>query len=334
MHKKSRLILPPAMLAACVFIGSCFVSCRAQPRQEIMEAEQPIVIGFSQVETESPWRTAQLNSFRYAISPGEMRLVYHEPEEYTTAWQVQDVYQLIRKEKVDYLVVAPRETAPLQPALQEAMQAGIPVFLIEHMAREISREDYTTLISTDYRREGELCAQLLAQRFDGQECNIVEIYGAPSSPVAQARARGFREEVQKHPNMRIIGVEYGNFDRIAAQKAMENALIRTAATRQRIDAVFAHSDEDGLGALQALKVAGKRPGVEIEIVSVNGVQDVCKAIIAGEYLATVESSPKWGQVVVMLVRMMERGSKPFPSVFIPNRIIDAQNAQELFPLAY
>ena len=83
----------------------------------------------------------------------------------------------------------------------------------------------------------------------------MEIYGTESSPGAQARSKGFHQALMKYPNMEIIDVEYGNFDRVTAQKAMENALIKAANRGQTIDAVFAHSDEDGLGALQASRAA-------------------------------------------------------------------------------
>ena len=115
---------------------------------------------------------------------------------------------------------------------------------------------------------------------------------------------------------------------------MEDAIISLTKSGITFNAVFAHSDEDGLGALQALKAAGLKPGQDVQIVSINGIQDVCKAIIAGEYLGSVESNPKWGQVVMTLVRQIERGAKPFPSVMSPYRIINAQNAGEIFNTAY
>lgn len=87
------------------------------------------------------------------------------------------------------------------------------------------------------------------------------------------------------------------------------------------------------GALQAIKAAGLPPG-EIAIVSINGIQDVCKAIIAGEYLGTVESNPRWGFIAAFLIQQMERDCKPFPMVMIPYQIITAENAAEYALTAY
>lgn len=289
-------------------------------------------IGFSQIETDNPWRTAQINSFREALIPNGMDFIYHEPENYTVQWQLEDICSLIH-EKVDYLVIVPADLTALTPVLQDAKDAGIPVILIDQSAETIDQSYYVSLISADYLKEGQICAGLLADKFAGKPCRIVEIYGTESSPGAQARSKGFHQALKQYPNMEIIDTEYGNFDRVTAQKAMENALIKASNNGQTIDAVFAHSDEDGLGALQAIKVAGLQPG-EISIVSINGIQDVCKAIISGEYLGTVESNPRWGFIAAFLIQQMERNYKPFPAVIIPYQIITAENAAEYALTAY
>ncbi len=322
--KKALLVL--LLLALAVMSG-----CAGAPQQE--PEEEKILIGFSQVEKENPWRTAQINSFRVACNTETSSLLYHTPQEYTTQWQVEDCKSLLEA-GVDYLVIAPNEPAALKDVLAQARQMGVEVILMQSDPEGLEREDYTSLVYTDYQREGELCAQMLQEAFDGEPCRIVEVSGTPSSPVAKARAAGFRRGLQQQDNMKIIYTAESSFDRVTAQKAMEDAIISLTKSGITFNAVFAHSDEDGLGALQALKAAGLKPGQDVQIVSINGIQDVCKAIIAGEYLGSVESNPKWGQVVMTLVRQIERGAKPFPSVMSPYRIINAQNAGEIFNTAY
>ena len=68
--------------------------------------EDHIKVGFSQIETDNPWRTTQINSFREAFGPSNIDFIYHEPEEYTIKWQQEDITKLI-SEKVDYLVIVP-----------------------------------------------------------------------------------------------------------------------------------------------------------------------------------------------------------------------------------
>ena len=224
----------------------------------VNHVDDHITVGFSQIETDNPWRTTQINSFREAFGPSNIEFIYHEPEEYTAKWQQEDITKLIR-EKVDYLVIVPADLDALVPALESAKEAGIPVILIEQSADTIDRDLYMSRISADYLREGAICAQLLAEKYAGRSCNIVEIYGTESSPSAKARSKGFHQALKNYPQLHIIDTEYGNFDRVTAQKAMENALVKTSDSHKSVQAVFAHSDEDGLGALQAIKTAGLSP---------------------------------------------------------------------------
>ncbi|MCI8864166.1 MAG: substrate-binding domain-containing protein [Lachnospiraceae bacterium] len=321
------VLLLLAVLAAC----GQFSSQTVPPQDPLLQEGHVIRMGFSQVETDNPWRTAQLNSFRDAALAVDLELLYHEPEEYTVEWQINDIYQLIA-EGADYLVIAPKELAPLLECLKAAKEAQVPVILIHQTGEGVPREYYTSLIFADYVKEGELCARMLAEAYQGKTCNIVEIRGFANSPMAKARSLGFRKELSQYPNLNVVYTENGNFNRVTAQKAMENVLIKSQGSVS-INAVFAHSDEDGLGALHAIKAAGRDPD-EFSIVSINGIQDVCKAIIADEYLGTVESNPRWGPIAVTLIRQMERNATPFPNVVIPYRIINKENVLERFSSAY
>ena len=92
----------------------------------VNHVDDHITVGFSQIETDNPWRTTQINSFREAFGPSNIEFIYHEPEEYTAKWQQEDITKLIR-EKVDYLVIVPADLDALVPALESAKEAGIPV---------------------------------------------------------------------------------------------------------------------------------------------------------------------------------------------------------------
>lgn len=201
----------------------------------VNHVDDHITVGFSQIETDNPWRTTQINSFREAFGPSNIEFIYHEPEEYTAKWQQEDITKLIR-EKVDYLVIVPADLDALVPALESAKEAGIPVILIEQSADTIDRDLYMSRISADYLREGAICAQLLAEKYLKpllQHCRDLR-YGKLSS--AKARSKGFHQALKNYPQLHIIDTEYGNFDRVTAQKAMENALVKpvtpTKASRQ------------------------------------------------------------------------------------------------------
>lgn len=330
----ARIIRPERLIKRILpFVLVCLLcsGCYGAPPQK--EADDKILIGFSQVEKENPWTTAQIDSFRLACNTDYSRLIYHTPLSYTTEWQVEDCQSLL-SEGVDYLVIAPNEPTALKETLSQAREMGVKVILLQNDPQGLSPDDYASLVYTDYQREGELCAQMLYEAFGTKRCRIVEVSGNPSSPVSKARAAGFRKGLVGRENMEIVYTAESSFDRVKAQKAMEDAIINLTKSNITIDAVFAHSDEDGLGALQAIKAAGLKPGQDVQIVSISGIQDVCKAIIAGEYLGSVESNPKRGQVVMTLIDQIERGVKPFPNVMSPYRIINRENAGEIYYTAY
>ena len=130
-------------------------------------------VGFSQIETDNPWRTAQINSFREALIPNGMDFIYHEPDDYSVQWQLEDIRSLIR-EGVDYLVIVPADLSALTPVLQDAKDAGIPVILIDQSAETIDQSYYVSLISADYLKEGQICAGLLADKF-GRRSSMITI---------------------------------------------------------------------------------------------------------------------------------------------------------------
>ena len=95
-------------------------------------------MGFSQIETDNPWRTAQINSFREALLPNGMDFIYHEPEDHSVQWQLEDIRSLIR-EGVDYLVIVPADLSALTPVLQDAKDAAFPSSSLTSRPRPLTR---------------------------------------------------------------------------------------------------------------------------------------------------------------------------------------------------
>lgn len=98
----------------------------------VNHVDDHITVGFSQIETDNPWRTTQINSFREAFGPSNIEFIYHEPEEYTAKWQQEDITKLIR-EKVDYLVIVPADLDALVPALESAKKQEYLLSLLNNL---------------------------------------------------------------------------------------------------------------------------------------------------------------------------------------------------------
>ncbi|WJQ05519.1 ABC transporter substrate-binding protein (plasmid) [Geobacillus stearothermophilus] len=288
-----------------------------------------LVVGFSQMENNNPWRIAETESIRNEAKKRGIELVYTDAQG-DTAKQVSDVEDMIAK-GVDYIVLAPREYDGLAPALQAAKKANIPVILVDRKAKGTPGEDYVTFIGSNFIEEGQRAAEWLIKELGGKG-NIVELTGTSGSSVALDRQKGFSDTIkQKAPDMKIIASQTGDFARAEGQKVMENLL---QSYGDQIDAVYAHNDEMAIGAINAIKAAGKVPGKDIIIVSVDGTKDALKAIIAGELGATVECSPFFGPIVFDVIEKLENGEEVPTEIINKDRFFDKSNAEQYVDEAY
>jgi ribose transport system substrate-binding protein len=287
-----------------------------------------ILVGFSQTDNLNPWRVAETNSIRNeAVSRG-YTLLYRDAGG-SVQKQIEDIGYLI-SQKVDYIILVPREFAAFGPQLQAARRAGIPVILIDRGAEGTPGQDYATLIASNFIQEGERAAAWLAQETGGTAA-IVELVGTVGSTPVIDRARGFRDVISRFPRMTIVASESGDFLRTQGQKAMES-IIRSAG--RRMTAVFAQNDEMAIGAIQALKAAGMVPGRDVILVSIDGERDALKAIVAGELGASIECNPRFGPKAFDVIAELQRGGKIPENIVIPDLFFDKRNALQYIDKAY
>jgi galactofuranose transport system substrate-binding protein len=286
------------------------------------------VVGFSQMESDTPWRIAETKSLEDEAAKRGIRLVVTDAQG-QTAKQVSDVEDLIAR-RVSLLLLAPREFDGLVPALQAAKQAKIPVILVDREAAGTAGEDYVTLLASNFIEQGRRAAEWLAQATGGK-ANIVELSGTPGSSVALDRAAGFREGIARYPGMRVIATQTGNFTRAQGERVMQNLAQSLGA---RVTAVYAHNDEMALGAIQALKSAGRKPGSDVTIVSIDGQRAALEAIQAGELGATVESNPRFGPLAFATIEKHRRGEPIPPRILLADRLFDRSNAAQFVSEAY
>jgi simple sugar transport system substrate-binding protein len=145
--------------------------------------------------------------------------------------------------------------------------------------------------------------------------SIVEIRGTEGSTPAIERAQGFREVLALHPTYRILDSADGDFRKDGGRAVMATFLQHW---RSGIRIVFAHNDDMALGAIQAIEEAGLRPGIDILIVSIDGVRAAFEAMIAGKLNCSVECSPLLGPQLMKAVKDYTLGKE------LPVRIITAE----------
>ena len=286
------------------------------------------VVGFSQMESDNPWRIAETKSLRDEAAKRGIELVVTDAQG-QTAKQVSDVEDLIAR-RVNLLLLAPREFEGLAPALQSAKAAKIPVILVDREAAGTAGQDYVTLLASNFIEQGRRAGEWLATATGGK-ASIVELSGTPGASVARDRAAGFREAIAKYPGMKIVASQTGNFTRAQGERVMQNLAQSLGA---QVTAVYAHNDEMALGAIQALKSAGRKPGTDVTIVSIDGQRAALEAIQAGELGATVESNPRFGPLAFETIEKIRAKQPVPPQIILSDRLFDRSNAAQFVAEAY
>ncbi|WP_086756324.1 ABC transporter substrate-binding protein [Nostoc sp. 106C] len=288
------------------------------------------IVGFSQTENIGPWRVAETNSIKAEAAKRQETYDFLMTDaQGQTSKQFSDIEDLIARQ-VDAIFLVPREYEGLTPALEAARAAKIPVFLIDREAAGKPGEDFVSFLGSDFIAQGRRVGEWLAKATDGKAA-IVELTGTAGSSVAIERAKGFRNAIANYPNMKIIASQTADFSRAAAQRVMENII---QAKGSEITAVYAHNDEMALGAIQAIKSAGMKPGKDVIIGSIDGQKTALEAIIRGELGVSVESNPRFGPLVFATLEKYVAGEKIPPRIILKDRLFDATNAKDFVNEAY
>ncbi|MBX3064749.1 MAG: ABC transporter substrate-binding protein [Anaerolineae bacterium] len=247
-----------------------------------------LTIGFSQVGSESAWRTAFTNATKAEAEARGINLLFSDGQQKQEN-QIAALRSFIAQ-GVDAIILAPVVETGWDEVLQEAKDNEIPVVIVD---RNVSADPslYVTRVSSDFVHEGRLAAAWLVQATAGK-CNIVELQGTVGSSAALDRQKGFNEVIALFSEMKIVLSQSGDFTRTGGKEVMESFL--KSMDPKEICAVWAHNDDMLIGAIQAMKEAGIDPGQDIKTISVDAIPDIFKAMMDGDANATVELSPNMG----------------------------------------
>ncbi len=289
---------------------------------------QKIVVGFSQIASESEWRNAETISVQNTFTDeAGFLLVYSETQPQLEA-RIKSIRSLIAR-KVDVIVLAGAADTGYGPVLQEAKAAKIPVITVDADVGVADQTYRLTTIGSDPVKEGEKAANWLADYLkktgqdDGKKrINIVQIEGTQGSTSAIGRSAGFASILAKHSNWKLGHSQAGNFTVEGGKAAMQNFL----GADRSIQVVWAHNDDMALGAEQAIKETGLKPGSDIVVIGVGGARSALLALVVGEQNASVECSPLLGAQTFQVVQDAKAGKAIPPRIWTDEGIFDQTNA--------
>jgi len=291
------------------------------------------VVGFAQLGSESEWRTADTHSVQDAFAQDDSFVFMYSDAQQKQENQIKALRTFIAR-KVDCILFTALVETGYGTVLAEAQKAHIPVIMID---RDVAKEDQKyrlTIMGSDFTKEGQkagnwLAAYLKAQNMDDgtTPIDIAELQGTTGSAPAIERAQGFRDISKNHPNWQIKHSQDGDFTSSQGKQVMEAFL----KDDSKIQVLFAHNDQMALGAIQAIKEAGLKPGKDIIIIGMDGVKGMFQAIVDGEANATIECNPLLGPQAVQAVRDLRDGKKLPARIWTIEGQFDATNAAAALP---
>lgn len=327
--KSKAILLMNISLLMLITACSSASTIREASKSGITSLEEPaekLVIGFSQVGTESEWRMANTESIKKAIMDAGHELIYSDAQQKKKN-QIKAIRSFI-EQKVDVIVFSPVVETGFSFVLKEAKKAGIPVFLVDRAVDINDDSLWVTFIGSDFVEEGKKAANWLVEEMEDQEgdINIVELQGTIGSAPAIDRKEGFENILANHPNFKIINSQSGDFTRTKGKEVMEAFL---KSNGENIDVLYSHNDDMAIGAIQAIEEYGLKPGKEIKIIGIDAVKDAFEVMAAGKMNVSVECNPLFGPQLVELIEAHIAGDRLEKRISVEESIYTMNQAKEL-----
>ena len=234
-------------------------------------------------------------------------------------------------QKVDVIAFSPVVESGWDTVLKEAKAAKIPVILTDRAVNVSDPSLYVTFIGSDFVEEGRKAGRWLLERAaktPGAALNIVELQGTVGSAPAIDRKKGFEEVIKANPKLQVIRSQSGEFTRAKGKEVMEAFL---KAKDKKIDVLYAHNDDMAIGAIQAIEEAGLKPGIDIVIISIDGVKGAFQAMLAGKLNVTIECNPLLGPQLMELARKVVAGQPVEKRITVIEGVFPAEVAAKELP---
>ena len=269
--RTTQVVIGIIMVALCMVmnVGGAAVAAAAKPRT--------VAVAFCTLNI--PFFVEMENGIRAAAAKNNVKLIVTDAQD-SAAKQLSQVEDLL-VQKPDLLLITPVDSDVLVPAVEAAYKAKVPVITID---RSVNSDKIVSFIGVDDVEGGRMAGRYVVERLKGKG-NVVMLEGVMGSSAQRDRAQGFEEVIGKNKGIKMLAKQTANFNRGEAMTVMENWL----QSFRTIDAVFAQNDEMALGAIEAIRAAGRQN--EIIVVGFDADPGAKQAVKEGKMAATIEGSP-------------------------------------------
>ena len=336
---KKRIIFSPKRITVLIIAFTIFmlVGCgffgNVQPTDNELEnsTEDLIVVGYSQIGSESVWRTANSVSIQSALTTENGYFLMFSNARQKQENQIKAIRSFV-SQRVDYIVFSPVTEDGWETVLQEAKEAGVPVILADRMISVSDDSLYATWVGSNTREEGEKAGRWLEQylRKKGrasEEINIVVLQGTTGSSAQLGRTMGFDSIADQHKNWNILEQTSGDFTVAKGKEVMESMLKKY----DDIDVIVSQNDDMTFGAMEALDEKGLSYGVngDIVIISFDAVYDALKMVSEGKINVDIECNPEQGEYISEIIQKIENGENLEKKYYVDEQVFTIDNVDDV-----
>lgn len=311
-----------------LFIAAFFIFLTARTNSEKTNPPpktEDLIIGFSQIGTESSWRIRNTESIFEAASERNFKILFDDAKQKQSN-QLKAIRSFIVYQ-VDVIVFVPIVNTGWDNVLQEAKEAGIPVIMIDRMI-DADPSLYAGFLGENGFEEGKSAGEFLVKKCASMEknpINIFEMSGTENSSISITRASGFRDVIKQDSRLRIIHSEDGDFLRSRGKEIAEKSITYNDGLfygGDSIDVIFSHNDQMTLGLLEVFK--NKNINDLPIIISIDAEQEAITALTEGKLNCVVECNPNLGPILMELVQNVVDG-KEIPRVTYIDETVFTEN---------
>ena len=237
-----------------------------EEKELVEEGDNYIVVGISQVGSESDWRIACTESLKSTFTQENGYYLIFEDAQQKQENQLKTMRDFILQE-VDYIILDPIVETGWDAVLKEAKDAGIPVILVDRQVKVSDESLYTAWVGSDFHSQGVKAGRWLENYLEEQgrgrdKIRIVTLQGTLNSTAQLGRTDGFASVMEEHDNWTMLARRDGDFTQTKGQEVMEDFL----NTYPNIDVVVSENDNMTFGAIEAIEAAGKTCGPDGDII--------------------------------------------------------------------
>ncbi|HEY1791092.1 MAG TPA: substrate-binding domain-containing protein [Verrucomicrobiae bacterium] len=278
--------------------------------------QKQFIIGMSQCNLGEPWRV-QMNAdiATAAAKHPELKVIFKDAQNDTLQQRAQ--LEEFVSSKVNLIIISPKEAQPLTQPVAEAMDAGIPVIVLD---RRLLGDKYTCFIGANNEKIGKAAGQWIVKALGGKG-NVVELMGLQTSTPGQDRHKGFLEGIAGS-NIKVIFQADMQWLEPKARDEMESALSRYDS----IDLVYAHNDDGAHGAYLAAKAAGR--GKQMKFVGIDALPQEGVVYVKQGILDATFQYPTGGAEAIDTALKILNGQSVPKEIVLGTRLYDAQNVAE------